>query len=193
MVATGVIAGEQLVWGLGFWGNRTSEGVCLYSDTPLGPYNCARPRPARPAPVVEFMRSPGSDSSRRLTPCWVCSSSCEVGTTRTPGRPRTGTRYGWSRCPATAASAPPGGSGGSTRRAQVRAALEGLADRRVGGCSELDRCAAGRRGWIDAMVWIELGGGPLPNVSDHVEQAKPVGRKPAHREVPTQPNAPSLR
>ncbi len=61
MVATGVIAGEQLVWGLGFWGNFGPVRAVGKSDTPLGPYNCALH--AQPAPVVE-LRSPGVDSSR---------------------------------------------------------------------------------------------------------------------------------
>ena len=34
---------------------------------------------------------------------------------RRADRPRTGTRCAWSRCPATAASAPPADTGGSTR------------------------------------------------------------------------------
>src|SRR5262245_4941759 len=64
------------------------------------------------------------------------------------------------------------------RRTQVRTALQRLADTRIWGARWR---ATGFRGLLESVVRGELGGGPLPDVANHVDQTERVGRKGAHR------------
>ena len=77
------------------------------------------------------------------------------------------------------------------RRAQMRSALEGLVDGRIG--ASAPACSSP---WaaVEPVVGRELGRRPLPHVADHVDQAEPVGRERARPATcPIQPSAPSLR